>query len=139
MTIHEEHLVKRVDTIILLVDDIGRSARFYKDVLGLHLKFKSPGWAEFVLGDVHLALHRKSKEMIQKADAIASVGVSVNFEVLDIEAIASSLMSRGCDPIGGIKDYDFGRYFFVTDPDGYIVGFREYKPEYSPQPVMQSS
>ncbi len=128
-------MIKRVDTIILLVENIGMSVQFYRDHLGIPLKFKSPGWAEFVLNDIHLALHKKSKDMTEMNMPYGVIGVSVNFEVDDIETILSKLETAHIQPVGGIKDYDFGKYFFVTDPDGYIVGFREYKPEFSPYSV----
>jgi len=124
-------LLRRVDTIILLVKDIDASVSFYEQVVGMSLKFKSPGWAEFVLGDVHLALHRKTHELVEQQDSLSTLGISINFEVSDADAMANRLRKLGTIPIGGIKDYEFGRYFFVNDPDGYIVGFREYKPEYA--------
>jgi len=124
-------LLKRVDTIILLVKDIDTSVAFYSQIIGMSMKFKSPGWAEFVLGDVHLALHRKTRELVEKQDTLSTLGISINFEISDVERFAEKLSDLGIEPIGGIKDYEFGRYFFVNDPDGYIVGFREYKPEYA--------
>ena len=128
-------MIKRIDTIILLVTDINVSVDFYRDHLGIPLKFKSPGWAEFVLGDVHLALHKKNRNMLDENMPFGTIGVSVNFEVEEIDKMVSILKSTGIDPVGGMKEYDFGKYFFVTDPDGYIIGFREYKPEFSPHPV----
>ena len=132
----ETSMVKRIDTIILLVDDIEESVRFYKEDIGISLKFKSPGWAEFVIGDIHLALHRKNNELIEQGNAVGAVGVSVNFEVADIDRLASRLKSHDIEPIGGVKDYEFGRYFFITDPNGYIIGFREYREEYSQEPQL---
>jgi catechol 2,3-dioxygenase-like lactoylglutathione lyase family enzyme len=125
--------IRRLDTIILLVADIETSVGFYRDSLGLWLKFKSPGWAELVLGDTHIALHRKSKEMMESGVSLGAAGFSLNFEVSDLDATATTLSESGISPVGGIKSYDFGRYFFVIDPDGYLVGFREYKSEFTPQ------
>jgi lactoylglutathione lyase len=131
-------MVKRIDTIILLVSDIGQSVSFYKDVIGIPLKFKSPGWAEFVIGSVHLALHRKGETLMQKSEALAAIGVSVNFEVENLDRMVTKLRSFNVEPVGGVKSYEFGRYMFVTDPDGYIVGFREYTSESVPQFHSQS-
>ncbi len=128
-------MIKRIDTIILLVTDMDISISFYRDNLGIPLKFKSPGWAEFVLGNVHLALHRKSRNLTDNNMPFGTIGVSVNFEVNEIEDMVSRLETTGIEPVGGVKEYDFGKYFFVTDPDGYIIGFREYKPEFCPNPV----
>jgi catechol 2,3-dioxygenase-like lactoylglutathione lyase family enzyme len=126
-------VIKRIDTIILLVESIDKSVRFYKEKIGMPLRFKSPGWAEFVIGDVHLALHRRDCELATDNVSTPSVGISVNLEVDDIDEMLIRLASQGIDSVGGVQHYEFGRYFFVTDPDGYIVGFREYKKEYSAQ------
>ena len=42
---------------ILFVADMDQSVAFYRDLLGLTLKFASPGWSEFVTGETTLALH----------------------------------------------------------------------------------
>jgi len=115
------------------VKSIDKSVRFYKEKIGIPLRFKSPGWAEFVIGDVHLALHRQDGEMATDDVSMAAVGVSVNLEVDDIDEMLIRLASHGIDSFDGVKDYEFGRYFFITDPDGYVVGFREYKNEYATQ------
>jgi lactoylglutathione lyase len=47
----------RVHYAIVFVSDMQRSVSFYRDVLGLHLKFASPGWTEFATDGATLALH----------------------------------------------------------------------------------
>src|SRR5262245_30471782 len=47
----------RVNYAIVFVSDMKRSVSFYRDVLGLPLKFESPGWSEFSTGDATVALH----------------------------------------------------------------------------------
>lgn len=42
---------------IVFVTDMGRSVAFYRDVVGLRLKFESPSWSEFMTGGATLALH----------------------------------------------------------------------------------
>ena len=37
--------------VIKFVADMNRAVKFYRDVLGLPLKFESPGWSEFVTGE----------------------------------------------------------------------------------------
>lgn len=48
----------RVNYAIIFVSDMGRSVSFYRDVLGLPLKFESPGWTEFATEGATLALHK---------------------------------------------------------------------------------
>src|SRR5262245_5495325 len=47
----------RVSYAIVFVSDMSRSVSFYRDVLGLALKFETPHWSEFATGDATLALH----------------------------------------------------------------------------------
>ena len=42
---------------IVFVSDMKRAVSFYRDVLGLPLKFESPGWTEFATDGATLALH----------------------------------------------------------------------------------
>jgi catechol 2,3-dioxygenase-like lactoylglutathione lyase family enzyme len=117
---------KRVDTIIFLVDDIDRSVDFYEGILKLSLKLKSPTWAEFIIGDIHLALHKKSPEAYAQNLPSGALDVSVQFEVDNLEDHVAFLELHGIEIIGGIKDQRFARYAFFTDPDGHILGLREY-------------
>jgi lactoylglutathione lyase len=46
--------------VIKFVGNMDRAVAFYRDVVGLSLKFQSPGWSEFATGDTALALHPAS-------------------------------------------------------------------------------
>jgi predicted enzyme related to lactoylglutathione lyase len=46
---------------IKFVDDMDRGVAFYRDTLGLTLKFATPFWSEFGTGAVTLALHPSSE------------------------------------------------------------------------------
>jgi catechol 2,3-dioxygenase-like lactoylglutathione lyase family enzyme len=50
-------LQTRLTYVIKYVTDMERAIVFYRDTMGLPLKFQSPGWSEFATGDVTLALH----------------------------------------------------------------------------------
>jgi catechol 2,3-dioxygenase-like lactoylglutathione lyase family enzyme len=43
--------------VIKFVADRDKAVKFYRDVLGLNVKFESPGRSEFVTGEITLALH----------------------------------------------------------------------------------
>jgi catechol 2,3-dioxygenase-like lactoylglutathione lyase family enzyme len=47
---------------IAYVADMQKALAFYRDTLGLTVKFASPSWSEFVTGDVTLALHPATPE-----------------------------------------------------------------------------
>jgi lactoylglutathione lyase len=42
---------------IKFVADMDKAVKFYRVVLGLGVKFESPGWSEFVTGETTLAKH----------------------------------------------------------------------------------
>jgi predicted enzyme related to lactoylglutathione lyase len=46
---------------IEFVADMDRAVAFYRDTLGLPLKFTSPHWSEFTTGETTLALHPASE------------------------------------------------------------------------------
>ena len=47
---------------IHFVADMDRAVAFYRDTVGLQLKFASPGWSEFSTGATTLALHPASDQ-----------------------------------------------------------------------------
>jgi lactoylglutathione lyase len=47
----------RVNYAIVFVHDMKQSVSFYRDVIGLPLRFESPGWTEFATDGATLALH----------------------------------------------------------------------------------
>ena len=47
----------RVNYAIVFVSDMSRSVAFYRDAVGLPLRFESPGWTEFATEGATLALH----------------------------------------------------------------------------------
>jgi lactoylglutathione lyase len=52
----------RLNYAIKFVADMGEAVRFYRDALGLTLRFESPFWSEFDTGETTLALHPASDE-----------------------------------------------------------------------------
>lgn len=47
----------RLTYVMKFVADMDRAVSFYRDTLGLPLRFQSPEWSEFTTGEVTLALH----------------------------------------------------------------------------------
>ena len=52
----------RLNYAIKFVEDMDRAIAFYRDKIGLELKFQSPFWSEFATGDTVLALHPASDD-----------------------------------------------------------------------------
>ena len=56
----------RVNYAIVFVSDMKRSVAFYRDVVGLPLRFESPGWTEFATDGATLALHASEASSAEK-------------------------------------------------------------------------
>src|SRR5262249_2206844 len=52
---------------MVFVSDMKRAVAFYRDVLGLPLRFESPGWTEFATEGATLALHASEGPNPEKA------------------------------------------------------------------------
>jgi catechol 2,3-dioxygenase-like lactoylglutathione lyase family enzyme len=72
---------------IKFVADMDKAVKFYRDVLGLQVKFESPGWSEFVTGDTTLALHPASEKN-------PAGKVELGFTVGDVEAFYRDMSER---------------------------------------------
>jgi lactoylglutathione lyase len=74
--------------VIKFVSDMGKAVNFYRNVLGLQLKFESPGWSEFVTGETTLALHPAS-------DKNPAGKVELGFTVADVEIFYRDMSAKG--------------------------------------------
>ncbi len=52
---------RRVDYVILYVNDIQHSIAFYRDVVGLSFKFTEAGYAEFATEGTKFALYERAR------------------------------------------------------------------------------
>ena len=87
--------------VIKFVADMNKAVKFYRDVLGLRLKFESPGWSEFVTGETTLALHPAS-------DRNPAGKVELGFTVADVEAFYREMSAKGVQFTMPPTKQDFG-------------------------------
>ena len=87
--------------VIKFVADMDKAVKFYRDVLGLKVKFESAGWSEFVTGDTTLALHPAS-------DKNPAGKVELGFTVTDVEAFYRDMSAKGVLFSMPPKKQDFG-------------------------------
>ena len=78
----------RLAYVMKFVSDMDAALAFYRDTLGLPLKFQTPGWSEFQTGETTLALH------IASDDNPAS-GCELGFSVEGIEAFHAAKTAAG--------------------------------------------
>ncbi len=87
--------------VIEFVADMERAVRFYRDAIGLPLKFQSPGWSEFSTGETTLALHPASEKN-------PAGKVELGFSVPSIQQFHDDMSSKGVQFPMPPKKQDFG-------------------------------
>jgi lactoylglutathione lyase len=123
-------MFSKVDYLMVNVSDMSRSVAFYRDILGMALKFESPGWSEFQTGATTLALHqvraRPGGEGRAPAEPVAGT-CSLGFSVEDLEATHRELAARGAPfVLAPTEQVNEGiRLAVCVDPDGLAISFAE--------------
>jgi lactoylglutathione lyase len=114
---------RKVGAVILLVSDMEKSIRFYRDTLGIPIKTKSKAWTEFFNKDTVLALHPAKKKSKMKTGS----GMLVGFEVSDLDSTVSKLKEKKVKFFKKPKEEPFGKHAIIQDPDGHLVSIAEIK------------
>ncbi len=121
-----ENMFRKVGAVILLVSDIKRSTKFYKDTLGLTLKTKSKDWIEFFKDGTVLALHPADRKLKPKSSK-PKIGMLVAFKVISMDEAYKELKRKRVRFMKEPKDEDFGKHAIILDPDGYMISLIELK------------
>ena len=111
---------------MVMVSDMDRSVRFYRDTLGLKLRFQSPDWTEFDIDSNTLALHSGGVPAPPDKERYAG-RASIGFNVENVDKVFEELKSKGVRvvmpptqrPSEGI------RLAVVLDPDGLPVSISQ--------------
>jgi lactoylglutathione lyase len=91
----------KLNYVIQFVADMDRAVRFYRDVLGLPLRFQSPGWSEFSTGETSLALHPASSKS-------PAGSVEIGFNVSNLETFYQEMSAKGVQFSTPPTKQDFG-------------------------------
>ena len=87
--------LQKLDYIIVYVSEMQRSTAFYRDILGLSLKFTSPGWTEFNMGMTTVALHSTSDNNLPPYQGRPPAGqAQLGFVVDDLQSTYESLKAQ---------------------------------------------
>jgi lactoylglutathione lyase len=98
--------------VIEFVADMDRAVKFYRDVIGLPLKFQSPGWSEFATGETSLALHPASES---KPAGSVELGLTVD----DATKFHQEMTAKGVKFTMPLTKQDWGRVLTqFVDVDG---------------------
>jgi catechol 2,3-dioxygenase-like lactoylglutathione lyase family enzyme len=120
-----------LEHVNLTVADVDRSAAFYADLLGLHVRWKGTLDGDRIaahVGDdrVYLALFQAAATGGVDHD-YATPGLNhFGFVVDDLEAARQRLVELGASDVTPISDYEPGRRCYFRDPDDIEVELVEY-------------
>ena len=113
--------------VIVLVSDMERSVKFYRDVLELPVKIQSQDWTEFFHKDTTIALHPVKKRTKSPRENGAEKSVLVGFMVNDLDSIVKILRERSVKFFKSPTEEPFGKHTIVEDPDGHLISIAEIK------------
>jgi catechol 2,3-dioxygenase-like lactoylglutathione lyase family enzyme len=105
--------VKKLNYAIVFVSDMAKAVKFYRDTLGLPLKFESPYWSEFANDGSTIALHPAS---VENPAGTCQLGFSLEG---GLDALHEKLAAQGVKVVMTPRDEQFGiRQAVYADPDG---------------------
>ena len=123
-------MFKQLDYTIIIVSDMDRSVEFYRDKLGIPLKFQSPEWTEFATGTTILALHGGGvrRENPPAGDPSKTAGAcSIGFNVDDLEETYKELQAKDVKFImePSQREGEPIKLAVALDPDGLPISFAQ--------------
>jgi len=121
-------MFNKVDYVMVTVSDMGRSVEFYRDKLGVPLKFESPDWTEFQTGETTLALHGGGKPQPPSGDFGPKAGTcSIGFNVPNLDQTFEELKAKGVRFVmpPKLQEAEGIKLAVCIDPDGLAVSFAE--------------
>jgi lactoylglutathione lyase len=114
----------RVNYAIVFVSDMKRAVSFYRDTLGLPLRFESPGWSEFETEGATLALHA-SRESGHDEDDLPPGRCRPGLSVADLDEFHRRMMEQNVRCIQEPKEVFGVRVAQYVDPDGLTFSVGE--------------
>ena len=116
----------RVNYAIVFVSDMKRSVLFYRDVLGLLLRFETPEWTEFATEGSTIALHvGKGATPGKDRDNTAPGQCRPGFCVPDLDKFHRTLVKRGAPCIQEPQETFGVRIAQYLDPDALVISVSE--------------
>ncbi len=117
----------RVNYAIVFVSDMKRAVSFYRDVLGLPLKFESPEWTEFATDGATLALHISECSNPDKDNPqqIPAGRCRPGLSVPDLDEFHKRMVEKNVPCIQEPKEIFGARIAQYVDPDGLAISVSE--------------
>ena len=123
-------MFKQIDYTMIVVSDMQQSVEFYRDKLGIPLKFQSPDWTEFATGTTTLALHGggvKAEHPPTGDPSKAAGACSIGFNVADVDKTYAELQAKGIRFVmpPTQREGEGIKLAVGLDPDGLPISFAQ--------------
>jgi lactoylglutathione lyase len=116
----------RVSYAIVLVSDMKRSVAFYRDTLGLPLRFETPGWTEFATDGATLALHSAERSSAAEgASGSLAGGCRPGLSVASLDDFHRRMLAHGVVCLQEPKMTFGAKIAQYRDPDGLTISVSE--------------
>lgn len=115
----------RLLSVVLLVRDVSRCARFYREGLGLAELSRAPdgAFARLALPDGGATLDLRAAS--GEAQCCAGYSPLLAFGVDDMDEAVPRLLEMGATLDGSVRYEGYGKTAAVRSPDGHMVGLYE--------------
>ena len=117
----------KIDYVMITVSNMARSVAFYKDKLGIPMKFGTPEWTEFQTGTTTLALHGGGQAREAPADPNAHFAgsCSIGFNVDNLDLVYEQLQAKGVTFVMAptAREGEGIKLAIAVDPDGLAISF----------------
>ena len=116
----------RVQYAMVFVSDMDRAVAFYRDTVGLPLRFQSPGWSEFGTEGATLALHHAEGAGQGGEPRPPQAGsCRPGLRVPDLEAFHQRMLAHGVHCVQEPTAIFGSRVAQYLDPDGLVLAVGE--------------
>jgi len=117
----------KIDYAIVFVSDMKRSIGFYKNILGLPLKFETTHWTEFATEGVTLALHKSDvTNWVKEGTKPEPPGrCRTGFSVTNLDEFHKQMLKNGVECVQEPKEVFGALIAQYLDPDGMVIGVSE--------------
>lgn len=112
----------KIEHITINTADLDASIEFYKDIIGLEINVDLREIAKMPIVFLSNGEGETCIELIENADiAYSGSGLSIGFNVDDVDAAHKLMASKGLSPSPMICPNPNTKFFFIKDPNGVSI------------------
>jgi predicted enzyme related to lactoylglutathione lyase len=104
-------MLRKIDCVMIKVDDLAAARRFYAEVFGMR-----PLWSDSQ--SAGLVFPESDSEIVLHTIEAIPAKVDVNYLVSDVVAETRRLAERGCRVVAGPFEIPIGKCAVIADPFG---------------------